>query len=244
MRKKLPLPRYNRQQEASHQKTYWQATYHVCRYNRICQWYDTEGQVLTSRTAEDEERIYLEPEQLTIIRQKQARGDSVLQITEHHETLFDGSSEPAAFTNESGMDGNSSALLCRGLSESRNSPNSRLQADRDDHVKVRAVTVIEVFKSAGTLVIEVQVPSQQPGTLKSWMRISQGIEQYARHFVPTETDHQHLEAASLQQSIPRVSGGHSPVSKKLRQSPSFYQYGFSQRVRKSITSKSSDQKGL
>ena len=50
---------------------------------------------------------------------------------------------------------------------------SRLQADRDDHVKVRAVTVMEVFKSAGTLVIEVQVQSQQPGILKSWMRISQ-----------------------------------------------------------------------
>ena len=38
------------------------------------------------------------------------------------------------------------------------------------------VTGIEVFKSAGTLVIEVQAPSQQPGRSKPWVPISRGIE--------------------------------------------------------------------
>ena len=42
-----------------------------------------------------------------------------------------------------------------------------------DHVKIGPATGIEVFKSAGTFVVEVQVPSQQPGNSKSWMRISQ-----------------------------------------------------------------------
>ena len=44
----------------------------LCIYNRICQWYDTENQVLTPRTAEYEAQIDLEPEQLTLITQKKA----------------------------------------------------------------------------------------------------------------------------------------------------------------------------
>ena len=47
-------------------------------------------------------------------------------------------------------------------------------------------TGIEVFKSAGTLVFGVQLPSQQQGYEKSWVRISRGIEEYARQCVPTE----------------------------------------------------------
>ena len=42
----------------------------------------------------------------------------------------------------------------------------------NDHVKIGPVTGIGVFTSAETLVIEVLVPSQQPGTSKSWVRIS------------------------------------------------------------------------
>ena len=68
-----------------------------------------------------------------------------------------------------------------------------------DQVKIWPVTGTEVFKSVGNLVIEIQVPSQQPGNSKSWVRISQGIEQHARQIISTETDHQNLEAASWQE---------------------------------------------
>ena len=44
----------------------------LCIYNRICQWYDTENQVLTPRTAEYEAQIDLEPEHLTLITEKTA----------------------------------------------------------------------------------------------------------------------------------------------------------------------------
>ena len=72
-----------------------------CIYNRTCHWYETENQVPTPRTAEDEEQIDLEPEQLTWISQKQqtlprARGDSLQQITENHETLIRKASQQAA----------------------------------------------------------------------------------------------------------------------------------------------------
>ena len=53
-----------------------------------------------------------------------------------------------------------------------------------DHVKIGLVTEIEVFESAGALVKEVQVPSRQPGNVKSpWVRISRGVEQDERQFV-------------------------------------------------------------
>ena len=115
----------------------------------------------------------------------QARGDSLLLVTENRETLIHRASELAAFsrkvengqlfvTNESVTDGNSSAPSCRECSGPRSSQNPRLQAILDDHFKFGPVTGIEVFKSAGTLVAEVQVPSQQPGNSKSWVRISRG----------------------------------------------------------------------
>ena len=44
----------------------------LCIYDRNRQCYDTENQVLTSRTAECEAQIDLEPEQLTLITQKTA----------------------------------------------------------------------------------------------------------------------------------------------------------------------------
>ena len=70
---------------------YWQAIYDVI-HNRICQWYEIENQIPTPRTAEDEEQIDLEPDQLTLITQQQrtmtqARGDSLLP-TENHETMI------------------------------------------------------------------------------------------------------------------------------------------------------------
>ena len=63
------------------------------------------------------------------------------------------------------------------------------------------MTEIEVFRSAGTLMFEVKVPSQQPGISKSWVRLSPGIEQYARQSIRTETDNQNLETASSHPSV-------------------------------------------
>ena len=85
------------------------------------------------------------------------------------------------------MDGNSSALPCveNKYSEPRNSPILR------DHFKIGPVNGIEVFKSAGTLVMGVQVPSRQPGNSESWVRISRGAQ---------------------------TQGGHSPFRYKVRQS--------------------------
>ena len=87
------------------------------------------------------------------------------------------------------------------------------------------MTGIEVCRSAGTLVIAVQVPSQQTGNSKSWVRISRGIEQYEGQFIPTQTDHPNLEAASSQQSTScgrlraQVTGGHSPVTYEAAPKP-------------------------
>ena len=65
----------------------------LCIYSRFCQWYETEIQVPTHRRAEEEEQIDLDPEQLTLIAQKQrkmpqARGDSLLRFTENRWTLI------------------------------------------------------------------------------------------------------------------------------------------------------------
>ena len=100
-------------------------------YNRICQWYEIENQVLTPRAAEDEEQIDLELEQLTLIAQKQqtmpqATGDSLLHLTLNHETLIRKASEQAAcartveigqfyITNEAVMGGNSSLLFTQKI---------------------------------------------------------------------------------------------------------------------------------
>ena len=127
----------------------------------------------------------------------QARDDSMLQLTENHETLIRRASEQAEFartmeigqfhiTNESVTDGNGSCPLCREDSDPRNSRYSRCLAILHDHVEIGPVTEIEVFESAGALVLEVQEPSQQQGHVKSWVRISQGIEQYARQSVPEQ----------------------------------------------------------
>ena len=89
----------------------------------------------------------------------------------------------------------------REILKVRNYRHSKLQAVHTDHGKIGLVTGIEVFRSAGTLVIEVQVPSQQPGNEKSWVRTSRVIGQCARQFTPTETDHRNLEAVSSQQSM-------------------------------------------
>ena len=60
-----------------------------CIYNRICQWYETENQVPTPTRAEDENHNGFEPEQLTLISQKQrkrATGSRRLDATTHRES--------------------------------------------------------------------------------------------------------------------------------------------------------------
>ena len=124
----------------------------------------------------------------------QARGDWMLKLSVNHETLIHMSSEQAQcartvdigqlyITKDSVVDGNSSTLVCREYSEPRNSQHSRLRTPFIAHVKIGLVTGIEVFESAGALVLEVEVPSRQQGHVKSWVRVSRGVEQHARHLI-------------------------------------------------------------
>ena len=70
----------------------------------------------------------------------------------------------------------------REYSEPRSSQSSRLQSVLADHDKIGPATGIAMSKSARTLVIGVQVPSQQPGNTKYCVRISRRIEQNARQY--------------------------------------------------------------
>ena len=99
------------------------------------------------------------------------------------------------------VDGNSSTPLCRDDPEPTNSQSLRLQAVLSDHVKIGPVAGIEVCKSAGIFMIEIQVPSKQLVNSKSWVRVPRGSEHYARQFIPTGTDHPNSGAVfSLQLS--------------------------------------------
>ena len=79
---------------------------------------------------------------------------------------------------------------------------------------------------------------KHPGNKKSWVRISRGLEQHTRQFVPTETDHQNLEDVSLQQSVgcgrpsAQETGGNSPVRHKAapKPKPKLISIGFSPQV--------------
>ena len=87
----------------------------------------------------------------------------------------------------------------------------------------------EVFISTWTLVIEVQVPSQQLGNSKSWVRISRGIEYFARHFVLQRlTTKSSQSAAGVREH--QVTGGHSPVRHKAAPKSKLVSSGPSQRV--------------
>ena len=106
---------------------------------------------------------------------------------------FTGQSSVKHSTNESVMDGHSYTLLCREYSGPRNSQNSRLQAVLNDLVEMGPVTGIEVFNSAETLVIEVQVPSQQPGNPKSRVRISRGMKKTHDNLFPQRLTNKFLK---------------------------------------------------
>ena len=76
-----------------------------------------------------------------------------------------------------------STLQCWEHPEPRNSRNSRSGAIIIDRVKVGPLTGIEVFESAGASVEEVQVSHQRPEQVKSWVRISRGVDQHARQLI-------------------------------------------------------------
>ena len=89
---------------------------------------------------------------------------------------------------------NNCTLTSESVLYAENSQNQRILKIRDYKqfflVMSRSgpVTGIKVFTSAGTSVIEVQVPSQQE--IPSLGRVNhEELENYARQFIPTETDH-------------------------------------------------------
>ena len=90
----------------------------------------------------------------------------MLQFTQNHETLIRKASEQAVFARTVGyfyinLIWIETALLFQAENPKKQEilKSSRLKAVLTDHVKIGPVTGIEVFKSAGTLVIEVQVLS-------------------------------------------------------------------------------------
>ena len=180
-------------------RPYWQATYCVsrnffisCMMPRVC----------FPRIFEEEEEIYLEldHEQLMIVTRRernmsQARGDSMLKLTANRETLIHTTPEhaEAARTVE-----NRQFNITNEFVVARNSRYPRSRAVRKDLVKIGSVTEIAVFESAEASPIEAQVPSRQPGNMKSWPRISRGIEQYARQFILEDTERQSCGVPSPQ----------------------------------------------
>ena len=153
-------------------------------------------------------------------------------------------------TNESAVDGNSSALSSKEYSGPRNFSKFNIQEIINDHVKIGPVTDIEVFESAETLVLEVQVPSSQRGNSQSWARRSGGVEHYARQFVPPESEPQHSGAASSPKTLScgrpgaQTTGGHSPARYKAAPQPKLISIGFIQPVWKINPSKSKTQKDV
>ena len=106
-----------------------------CIYHRNCHWYETENQVRTPKCARRRAKRS-RPRAVDMNYAKttkpQARGDSVLRLTENRETLMHRASEQAAFartlekgefyiTNKSVMDGNSSTPFCGECSKLWNS---------------------------------------------------------------------------------------------------------------------------
>ena len=130
------------------------------------------------------QEIDLDQEQLTTITQKernmsQARGDSMLNLTANRETLIHKASEQAEFartveigqywiTNVSVMDGHSSTLFFAEKTQSLGMIDTQDHKQLiNDHAKIGPVTELEVFEFARAEVLEVHVPSRQPGNAKS-----------------------------------------------------------------------------
>ena len=137
-----------------------------CIYNRICPRNETENQHLHREQRKMKSNIDLEPEQLTLITQKQqtmpqARGDSLLQLTENLESLIRRVSE---------RDGKQFHFFYAENAKNQQNLTVRdLQPVLTDHVKIEPVTGIEVFKS------------RRPGHSKSCVRKSPGVELKPHH---------------------------------------------------------------
>ena len=93
------------------------------------------------------------------------------------------------------MDGNSSSPL-----RAENTQGQGTLEIKDHKSQIGSVTGIEAFESAGTLVLEVRVPSRHTRKLKSWVRRSQRIEQHAQQFIPESAEHQNSGAQLSPQS--------------------------------------------
>ena len=111
-------------------------------------------------------------------------------------------------------------FLCRNNRNQGTSQSSRLQSVLNDHVKVGSVTEVDYY-SGGNFVIEEQVPWHNHQEIRS--------RGHSAHDNSYRDDHQHLEAASSQQSIrcgrPRAQGtyGHLPVRNEAAPKPTLYQ---------------------
>ena len=118
------------------------------------------------------------------------------------------------------------------------------------HVGIGPLTEIRVFESIGTWVTKVLVLPRQPGNLKSWMRISRGIEQHARQFIHKDTEQQNSGAVLSTQSSscgpPRAQtqGEQSPTKYKAAPLPKSMSLGFSQRIWKIIPAKAKHKREL
>ena len=121
----------------------------LCVYNCICQWYDTEKWYLRRESL----KIDLDPEQLTIIKQRerntsQVRGDCASRNTDSQSfrkgrICQNVGTWTILYYQRISHEGNKSTP--------RNSQNSRFQAILNDRVKIGPASGIEVFESAGIL---------------------------------------------------------------------------------------------
>ena len=137
-----------------------------------------KNQVPTPRTAEDAEQIDLEPEQMTLLSQKQRKiaTSSRRLVTRAHRGSRDADSEIFCTGSICQHGGKWTAfflpvsvvwketVLPLVYSGEYSEPMNFII--RDDKqllpIKIGTVIGIEAFKSAGTLAIEVQEPSQRP----------------------------------------------------------------------------------
>ena len=223
------------------------ATKLKCFQYRTCPWYETETQVLTPRTPEVDIDYGERADNSTSSRR--------LDAATHRESR-DADSKRFRTGSSCQNDGKWTILQHQRICQEWKQFYSFLQRT----LRTKEFLIVEMTSSScrcqdrtsdwnwciltcKTLVIELQVPSQQPWMSKSWVWIARGIEQYARQFIPTETHHQNSEATSSQQSLscgrPRAqrTGWNSPVGYKVAPKPKLISAGFSQRVRKSTSAK-------
>ena len=203
-----------------------------CINNRIRQWYETQNQVPAPRTAEDEEKINLEPEQLASVAERKTADNATssrrLDAASHRESR-DADSESCR-TGIICQNGGKWTILhhhwiCYGwkhlysfvqrflrtkeFSKFEISISSeRSCQDRTSDWK-RRILICTQFGSWCSSTVTRTRKIDVLGTNITW--------QHARQFIPSETDHTNLEAASSKQKIScgrpwaQETGEHLPV---------------------------------